>query len=242
MINRRIAVAAIALVATGLGACSSSSKSSDTTIAATTVPFDSTTTAPSTTVESSATTVPATAAPSTTAPVTAAPTTAAPVTAAPTIAAPSGPALYEQVSPPTVPANHTDAFGASGTLGDGRYWVVYNGGETLTPDITLLQAFFGAECTTQAEADGDECLNDIYIRGNPSRDIDDLPFAANALISVADANGPGVSYAITPDELRTVRAGSPAAEAPDSFEYSSFAWLMTVQGGQIVKFEQVWTP
>lgn len=236
MIHRHISLAAVALVALGLGACSSSNSASGTTVAAaTTLVLDTTTVAP--------TTLPATTAPTTAAPTTAAPTTAPPTTAAPATAPPAtGPGFYELVPPPMVPTNHTDPFEPSGTLGNGQYWVVYNGGETLTPDITVLQAFFGAECTTQAEADGDECLNDIYIRGNPSRDIDNLPFASGALISVADANGPGVSYAITPDELRTVRAGSPAAEAPDSFEYVSFAWLMTVQGGQIVKFEQVWTP
>jgi len=238
MTNRRFLIAALALTTGSLAACSSSSKSSGNgaTTTSSSLALDSTTAAPTT--EAVATTLP----PATASPTTAAPTTAAPVTAAPTTAAPAGPGLYEQVSPPSVPADHTDPFDSSGTLGDGRFWVVYNGGETLTPDITVLQAFFGAECTTQAEADGDECLNDIYIRGNPSRDIDNLPFAPNALLSVADANGPGVSYAITPDELRTVRAGSPADEAPDSFDYSSFAWLMTVQGGQIVKFEQVWTP
>jgi hypothetical protein len=236
MIHRRISLATLAVVAVGLSACSSSNAATSTTFAGSSTVLLDTTTVAGTTLPDT------TAAPTSAAPATAAPTTAAPVTAAPTTAAPAGPGLYEAVTPPVMPAGSTEAFVPSGALANGRYWVVYNGGETMTPDITVLQAFFGSECTAQAAADGDECLNDIYIRGNPSRDMNDMPFAPNALISVADANGPGVSYAITPDELRTVRAGSPSDAAPDTFEFVTFAWLMTVQGGQIVKFEQVWSP
>ena len=104
------------------------------------------------------------------------------------------PGFYEQVPPPVAPTGHTDPFVSSGVLGDGYYWVQYNGGETMTPDITVMQAFFGAECGTEAAADGDECLNDIYVRGDPSRDIDDLPFADDVCLTVADSSQPFISY------------------------------------------------
>lgn len=29
---------------------------------------------------------------------------------------------------------------------------------------------------------------------------------------------------------------------PDDFSFASFPFLMTIQGGQITKFEQVWVP
>ncbi len=171
--------------------------------------------------------------------------TGAPPPSAPTTDPPPpmrrAPASTTRVSRPGCPVGTPTPSPPAGVLGNGRYWVVYNGGETLTPDITLLQAFFGAECNTQAEAAGDECLNDIFIRGDPSREIDDLPFADDALLSVADANG-RMSYWITPDELRSVRASSPSDPAPDGYGFASFPWKMTVQGGMIVKFEQVWVP
>ncbi len=126
-------------------------------------------------------------------------------------------------------------------LANGVYWVIYNGGETFTPDITVVQAFFGQECIDQAAAAGDECLNDIFVLDPPSRDIADLPFAADVHLTVA-AFDTQLSYWITPDELRTIRSGSPTVEnAPDGV-FAAFPFLMTVANGQITKFEQVWTP
>ena len=93
----------------------------------------------------------------------------------------------------------------------------------------------------RAAAAGDECLNDIFVLGDPSREIDDLPFADGVFLTVADANTQK-SYWITPDELRSVRASSPSDPAPDGYGFASFPWKMTVQGGMIVKFEQVWVP
>ena len=130
---------------------------------------------------------------------------------------------------------------SSGTLANGVYWVEYRGGETMTPSIEVRQAFFGAECEARAAAAGEECLNDIFVLADPYREIEDLPFAADVYLTVADSTSLR-SYWITPDELRTVRASSPSDPAPDNFGFSSFPWKMTVQGGQITRFEQIWVP
>ena len=229
-----IAIASAVVAAVGLGACSSDTKNSIVGDSTTTSSAAETTAAP---VDSS--TVPATVVAETAPPATVAPT-APPVTAPPATAAP-GFSLYDEVSGPDVPTTHTDAFASSGVLSDGVYWVEYLGGETFTPSIEVREAFFGAECTTQAAADGDECNNDIYVRGDPSREIDDLPFADDVLLTVADVNTLK-SYWITPDELRSVRSSSPSVDdAPDGV-FVPFPFLMTVQDGKIVKFEQVWVP
>ncbi len=149
--------------------------------------------------------------------------------------------LYDEVAPPTAPGGHTDPFASSGVLADGVYWVMYNGGEKFTPDITVMQAFFGAECESAASAAGEECLNDIFVLSDPSRDIADLPFHENVYLTVSDSSTQR-SYWITPDELVTIRASSPSDGAPDDFSFSSFAFLMTVKDGEIWKFEQIWTP
>lgn len=233
---RCLAVAGIIVTATGLSACSSTTKQS----------LIGETSSSSSSVESSitlvadSTTVPATAPPQSTPPVSAAPETAPPATTPPATAAP-GYSLYDEVSGPNVPTTRTDPFVSSGVLTNGVYWVQYLGGETMTPSIEVRQAFFGSECESRAAAAGEECNNDIFVLGDPSREIDDLPFAADVLLTIADVNTQK-SYWITPDELRTVRAGSPTVDNAPGGVYASFQYLMTVQGGQIVKFEQVWTP
>lgn len=223
------------LVAATLAACSSETTS---TAESTNSIADTTTIAESTT--SAADTVPATEPPSTPAP-TEPPTTPAPTTA--TTAPPVGPVygLYDEVTPPTVPSTHTTAPTTSGTLPDGTYWTLYNGGDEMLPSVTVYQAFFGPECVSQAAAMGDECLNDIFVQGDPYRDVDDMPFAADVYLTVADPSTMQ-SYWITPAELVQIRASSPSAGAPAGYDYVPFAYMMTVEDGVIVSFQQVWTP
>ena len=219
--HRMFAVAGLAVT---LVACSSS-KSSDGEATSTTAGAATSAPAPTSTPESTPATTPVT-------PATPAPTTP-----------PTTPSynLYDEVPAPAVPGDHTDPFASSGVLADGVYWVNYSGGETMTPSIFVVQAFFGTECESQASAEGGECLNGIYVMEEPSREIDDLPFAANVLLTVADETTQ-VSHWITPEELRTIRASSPSDGAPDGYGFSSFPFLMTVRSGQIIKFEQVWVP
>jgi hypothetical protein len=241
---RRITIATAIIATIGLSACSSETKRSvDGGSIVTTTP--ATVTGAGDTTVPGATVAPVTAPPATTPPATAPPATAPPATAPPATAPPAttapGLSLYDEVTPPHTPTTHTDPFASSGTLGNGVYWVNYQGGETMTPSIEVVQAFFGDECVSAAAAAGEECLNDIFVLSNPSREIDNLAFTSNVYLTVASANTQR-SYWITPDELRSVRASSASDPAPADFSFSSFPFLMTVQGGQITKFEQVWVP
>lgn len=224
---QRIAIVSLVLAAAGLAGCSSTSNNgaagSTTSVTGSTTPE---------VVSSTETTAP---------PATQPPATNPPDTAPPQTQPPAGHELYDRVDSPNVPGGHTDAFASSGVLGNGVYWVQYNGGETFTPDITVLQAYFGQECIDMATTAGDECLNGIFVPNDPSRDIADLPFANNVFLTVADGCDQ-LSYWITPDELREIRSGSPSVDDAPGCVYSSFAYLMTVESGQITKFEQVWTP
>lgn len=208
-------VMAVALIG-GLAACSSSRSSSGaatTTAAVTTAP---------------ASTEPATT-PASTAPITTPP---------PTVASHY---LYEPVDAPPWPRGHSDAFAPTGVLADGTYFVVYNGGETLVPDITVYQVFTDSECETQAAAHGEECLNGYYVPSDPYRDINDLPFASGLFLSVAHGSTQQ-SYWITPEELVTIRASSPSGGAPADYSFVPFPFMMTVVGGEITRFEQLWQP
>ncbi len=257
---RRITITTALIAAIGLSACSSETRSTIeagstvTTVdpaVATTVDPAVVTTLPVATVAPVtapvATVPPATAPPVNAPPATAPPATAPPATAPPATAPPAtqppAPALslYDEVLAPRTPTTHTDPFNSSGTLANGVYWVIYQGGETMTPSITVVQAFFGAECETQAAAAGEECLNDIYVKGMPSRDLESVSFTNDVYLTVASSNTQR-QYWITPDELRSVRASSASDPAPADFSFSSFPFLMTVQGGQITKLEQVWVP
>lgn len=226
----RITLAGVTALAVGLAACSSDKKESSGSV--TTAAVESTTTVGDTT------TVPATTAPTTEAPTTVAPTTVAPTTAAPA----PGYSLYEEVdAPTTMPSGHTHAFGPTGVLADGVYWVSYEGGAAATPSIAVFQAFFGDECISKAAEVGDECNNDYFVLDPPSRDIDDLPFASDVWLTVADMNTM-LSHWITPVELAKIATSSPSAGAPAGFEFIPFPFIMTVTGGEITAFEQLWVP
>lgn len=164
----------------------------------------------------------------------------APTTAAPEVTLPAH-SLYDIVGVPAFPSDHTAAPAASGVLADGMYWVLYNGGPAVTPDITVLQAFFGAECESAALADGGECVNDYYVRTIGSRNVTDMPFHANVFLTVSDAMA-GTSYWITPDELALLLASGSTASSPPGYGYTPFAFMMTVQAGEIWQFEQIWVP
>ena len=152
----------------------------------------------------------------------------------------TSPALYKPVSPPTLPKDHTTEVPADGDLPNGVYWAQYSGGGKFTPTVALREAFFGDACVTEATKDGATCEDDIYIPDTPDREID-LTLASNVKLTVSDATTQK-SYQITPDELVRIRASSPSAGAPDNFSFTPFAFLATVSGAKVTKFEQVWTP
>lgn len=223
MKTRRLALALLMVTSSGLAACSSESKS----IGGPTSVGDATTTSAAATGDTTA--------------VTGSPATPAPTAPPVTESTLPNKSLWEEVAPPDFPVGHTDPYASSGVLADGTYWVIYNGGEKMTPDITVVQAYTRDECETQAAADGDECLNGVYIPADMYREIDDLPFHDNVYLTVSDV-ATQKSYWITPDELMTIRASSPSDGAPEGFGFVPFAFLMTVKAGVIEYFQQIWTP
>lgn len=225
-------LALVALAALALAACGGddSGDSADTTVPAAT----------STTVAGSTTTT--TAAATTTAPATTAKATTTTAKATTTTAGGgSSFDLYTQVDAPQLPSGHTDPWPGSGSLPDGVYWAVHTGETAKGPVFEVYQAFFGEECVTEAEARGDECLNDIFVPADEYRTIDGMAWADDAVISVSEVNTQ-LSFRITAAELATLQTGSPSAGAPAGFTYVPFAFLVTVENGKIAGYEQVWTP
>ena len=154
---------------------------------------------------------------------------------------PAPPKLYEEVAAPSVPAGHTAPYTVGDPLADGKYWVTYSGGETLTPTVQVRQAFFGAECQAAATAANSACEDDVFVVEEPLYEIDNMAFTPNVLLTVSDS-ATQKSYSITPDELRKIRASSPSAGAPQGYGFTPFAFLLTAKNNQIIKFEQIWAP
>ena len=106
----------------------------------------------------------------------------------------------------------------------------------------MWQAYFGTECETQAAAVGEKCVNNVFVDGTTSRDVASIEFAPGALVTVAEPSLPGTNYRITADELIAINLVGPSAGAPAGYTYVKFPWMMTVSGGKIVGFEQLWVP
>jgi hypothetical protein len=225
-------VATIFGISVVAGACSSERS---TELAAQTVPAaDASTTAPADSGTPVQTPAPQPLPASTDAP--------APASTEPPVTEPPAPAfqLYQEVPGPNVPQT-TAAVDPNGALGDGVYYVGYGGGETQTPLVTLYQWFSGPACEAKAAELGDECLNGYYVLTDPFAEATPT-FAPDVYLTIADS-ATQLSHWITPEELRVVRAGSPTVETPPSFTgYAAFDFLMTVEGGSITRFEQVWVP
>ncbi|MEO5898861.1 MAG: hypothetical protein ABIR68_01870, partial [Ilumatobacteraceae bacterium] len=102
----------------------------------------------------------------------------------------------------------------------------------------LIQAFFGAACT--AKFGDDSCDNDFATLEAPTGAFP--LYLGTARLTVADAVTQK-SFQVTNDELFGLVGGNPpTAAAPAGFTYVPFAFLLNVEGGQIVSAEQVWTP
>lgn len=148
--------------------------------------------------------------------------------------------IWDEIGPPNAPTDHTDEVPPD-ALVDGFYWANLVGGTAEAPYITVMQAFFGDECPTAAAADGEECYGDVYVRATPTLDVDDIPFAADALITVVDPNVMQ-NYRIDAAELDLLRTQGASDAAPTGFLFVPFPWLVSVQGGEIVAFQQLWVP
>jgi len=169
-------------------------------------------------------------------------TTAAPTPTTETVPVETTPArlVWDEIGPPNAPTDHTDVV-PTDALVDGFYWANLVGGTAAAPYMTVMQAFFGDECPTAAAEDGEECYGDVYVRATPTLDVDDVPFAADALITVVDPNVMQ-NYRIDATELDVLRTQGASDSAPEGFLFVPFPWLVSVQGGEIVAFQQLWVP
>jgi hypothetical protein len=129
------------------------------------------------------------------------------------------------------------------SVDDGTYWATVVGqgtgdGGARFISFRFAQAFFGDACT--AKFGNDACDNDLGTLETPSGT---MPlFLGASRISVADPSTQQ-SYAVSGDVLFELLADPTAAVgAPPGYLYAPFAYLLQVQGGQIVVAEQVWTP
>ena len=186
--------------------------------------------------------------------------TAAPSTASATTLAPG--TLYARAPRPA-------AVGATGALDEA--WLDGSGSSTFGPDITdgiywgtqagegtvsdtlvwdLQQAYFGEFCIAQFGTDDPDACADGYGVVSSLRGL--VTVAAAALdevgdITVVDAETQR-NYAIDGAELaRLVGGEAPAATAPDGpapggYEYTDFAYLVTIADGTVVSAVQLWTP
>ncbi len=216
----------------------------------TTTPPPATTSTASSTSTTSTVLTTTTAAPVSSAPTTVAePTSAPPVTPASTSAAPA--AGFTPVAPPAVP-DATAPIEAAWVdpesnvllaIDDGSYWATVAGQGTDDSGVKfvtykLTQAFFGQACITQFGDDA--CDNDLGTLESPSGTMP--MFLGASRITVADPSTQQ-SYEIAGDRLFELLADPTGApDAPAGYIYAPFAYLLQVQGGQIVSAEQVWTP
>ena len=135
---------------------------------------------------------------------------------------------------------------ASGTLlaiDEGTYWATVAGQGTDDSGaryvtFRLVQAFFGAACTAQFGADS--CDNDLGTLESPSGTMP--MFLGASRVTVADPSTQQ-SYEISGDTLFDLVAGATRSPVrPPTSSTRPFAYLVQVQGGQVVSAEQVWTP
>lgn len=175
-------------------------------------------------------------------------TTSPAVTSSPT----SAPArAYAPVPGPTLPEVTTaidpgwlQADGRTlGRVADGAYWAEVTGtgtGPRQFVELRLIQAFFDDACTARFGTGDDACNNDYGILEQPSGLFP--AFVDTPYVTVVD-EATKESYAVGGAELYSLAAGrAPGSGAPRDFLYVPFPFLVTVEGGAVVRLEQVWVP
>ena len=145
--------------------------------------------------------------------------------------------LYDRAPVPAVPDRTT---AVATPLADGDYWAelvsVDAAAGTLTFD--LAQALFADACVEELGADG--CPNDYGVIDEPPLE---LVSPALSLESASVAAQSQQNYAVTADELIVLMSGTaPSADAPDTYAYVPFPFLVTVADGEVVQARQIWVP
>lgn len=153
--------------------------------------------------------------------------------------------LYDRTGVPAVPDRTASIDARPGTaidptaLADGDYWAVT---VTVTDGglaFRIAQALLGPTCL--AELGEAACVGGIGLVGASTVDLvvdRDATAAIGSLTVVADDRR---NYAVSPDELLRLAAGSPpSAAAPPSYSWTDSPFLVAVRNGRVVSVRQIW--
>jgi len=166
-------------------------------------------------------------------------TTTAATESAPT-AAPAG---YELSAPPTFDSllENQKSDPISDPLPDGQYWSWDYTSDGEDVSFTLVQYFVGDACREQF-GDGDEaCASDNDTLYSPSASVTLADAAATSVVACCD-EGSFVSYRVSTGEFTRLVAGiAPAPDAPAGFTFAPFGVVVTVQNGEAIAADQIFT-
>lgn len=126
-------------------------------------------------------------------------------------------------------------------VADGRYWATVSGwddGERPFVSFDVGQALFGPRCVEVLGED--ECMNDMGVVTEPTGELA-ADVGRMRTVSVVDERQR--NYAIDGAELLRLVRGDPRGDAaPEDYVFVPFPFLLTVEGGVVVKAEQIWVP
>ena len=155
---------------------------------------------------------------------------------------------YDRAPVPAVPDRTAPidptSVAADGSLApsvaDGDYWAVATAVGSGRPFIMfdLSQAVFSQTCIDEL---GTQACDDDY--GVIPEPHGTLTVLWDSLQSVTVVDESQQNYAVPGAELASLVGGNePSAEAPDSYRYVPYPFLVTVRNGTIVDVHQIWVP
>lgn len=135
---------------------------------------------------------------------------------------------YDRAPVPPVP-NRTTEVTAQGDLADGQYWATVTGANSGDPSPTITWVLVVASF--------DE-LGDVHTVEEPSRQVAS-PIAA--VLSASVVGSDRQNYAVPADELLSLLLDNPPSDdAPDTYTYMPYPFLVTVTSGVVVDVRQIW--
>ncbi len=127
-------------------------------------------------------------------------------------------------------------------LPDGQYWSWDYTSNGKSVSFTLVQYFFGDACREQFGDADDASASDNNTLYEPSATVQLAETAATSVVTCCNNAGQFRSYRVTRSEFARIVAGlAPAADAPSDFTYGRYAVVVTLQNGQAVAADQIFT-
>ena len=147
--------------------------------------------------------------------------------------------LYDRAPVPFVPDRTEPITTAPDPLTDGYYWAELMG--SADPGVLsfeLTQVFFAAACEEQFGVDA--CSQGFAVVAEGARLTGVAAVDLSVVSVVAESRQ---NYAITGAELGRLVAGEPpASDAPDTYEYRPYPFLVSVTDGKVAEVHQIWLP